>query len=234
MKNIIKIMIVALATITFAGCDDITTDGVTRITYYPKLTLLGDNPLLLNKGETFTDPGANGIMNGEDITSQIVTSGSVNTNVSGFYSIAYSAVNADGFSATVTRKVAVVDPNSFASAYFGESKISNNAARHYFDAPINITDNGNGTYTIDDLVGGFQFWGLNPGFEPNYDFHLETIVRLNGNAVEAVSYGSWYWGATGKDLQAGTYDSVTGTVSLTVGYGANIITVTLTKALYGN
>ena len=52
-------------------------------------------------------------MGGEDVSAKIQTSGSVNTNQMGFYKLNYIVVNEDGFSASATRTVAVVNPNSF-------------------------------------------------------------------------------------------------------------------------
>jgi hypothetical protein len=229
MKN--KIIFLAVITLVLAGltsCDKDTSGGLTRITYYPVLTVLGDEVATVNKGETYTDAGVYVELNGEDISDQVVVTSTVNTSKIGIYTVSYKVTNEDGFSATATRSVFVVDHTSLASAYFGESYL--NDARHYYGAPIIIEANNDGTYTIDDLVGGFQFWGLNPGFEPAYDFHFETVLELHAdNSITARSYGSWYSGFPAPVLTSGTYDPATGTVTLNVGYSSNSILVTLTK-----
>jgi hypothetical protein len=228
MKNkLIFLTVIALAIIGLSSCDKDTTAGLTRITYYPTITILGDEITVIDKGNTYTDLGVYAELNGEDVSGQVEVISNVNTANIGIYTVSYKVTNTDGFSAVATRTVFVVDRNSLASAYFGESQYG---ARHYYNAPIIIKDNGNGTYTIDDLVGGFQFWGLNPGFEPAYDFHFEAILELNlDNSISARSYGSWYSGFPVPSLTSGAYDPVNGVVTLNVQYSTGTINVTLTK-----
>ena len=44
-----------------------TTEGQTGTTYYPVITLLGDELGIIAVGEEFQDPGCDAIMNGEDV-----------------------------------------------------------------------------------------------------------------------------------------------------------------------
>ena len=70
---------------------------------------------------------------GEDISEKVKVTGSVDSSTPGFYNLVYSVANVDGFSVTKTRQVMVVNPDSFASAYQGESQAG---TRHYTGAPI--------------------------------------------------------------------------------------------------
>ena len=156
-KNILFASLFALAaSAMLISCDDDESEGLSRITYYAILELNGDQFASTQIGEPFNDPGCVATMAGEDVSDQIVTTGSVNTNAMGYYTINYSVVNPDGFAASASRKVAVVDKNNFASTYWGESQYG---ARHYFNAPIVISDNGDGTYLINDFAGGFYSYG---------------------------------------------------------------------------
>lgn len=68
----------------------------------PIITVNGDNPYIINQlGATYIDPGATS-NNGETI----ITSGVVDTNKVGIYTITYSSTNSTG---TATRKVEVRD-----------------------------------------------------------------------------------------------------------------------------
>jgi hypothetical protein len=52
MKNkIIFLTFVTLAAIGPQSCDKDATAGLTRVTYYPTLTILGDPVAAINKGE---------------------------------------------------------------------------------------------------------------------------------------------------------------------------------------
>ena len=150
----------ALAAPVLTSCSDDESEGKSRITYYAVLEMNGEAYMTTPVGSTFNDPGCVATMGGEDVSDQIQVTGSVNTNAVGFYKLGYTVVNADGFPASASRTVAVVDPNNFASAYFGESKYG---TRHYYNAPIAITNNGDGTYTIEDILGGFYCYGRYPG-----------------------------------------------------------------------
>lgn len=72
------------------------------------LTLNGDATVYLIEGSTFNDLGAKAVDNkGNDLSSQIVKSGSVNTNVAGTYKITYSITNYNGQVLSVVRNVVV-------------------------------------------------------------------------------------------------------------------------------
>lgn len=219
-------MMLALAAPVLTSCSDDESEGKSRITYYAVLEMNGDAYMTTPVGGSFNDPGCKATMGGEDVSDKIQVTGSVNTNTVGFYKLGYTVVNADGFPASASRTVAVVDPNNFASAYFGESQYG---SRHYYNAPIAIKDNGDGTYTIDDILGGFYCYGRYPSYLGVLDFFLDAVIKLNAdNSIELVSYGNWYWGDDVPDFLNGSYDPSTGVVSLNMDFGAPF-TVKLTK-----
>ena len=223
-KNIIYAMLLALGVITLASCDK-DTEGLSRITTYAVLEMNGESFVKVNVGGSFNDPGCVATMGGEDVSDQIQVNSNLDTSKPGFYNVSYVVYNEGGFPASASRTVMVVDPNNFASSYLGESEFG---ARHYYNAPINITKRADGTYLIDDLAGGFYCYGRYPGYEPTYDFHLEAILQLNAdNTIEALAQGSWYWGDPMEDV-SGSYDPATGTIKLVMDFGAPFY-VTLTK-----
>ncbi len=228
-KNIFFLMALTAAAFTFSSCSDEESEGKSRITTYAVLEMNGDSFVKLNVGESFDDPGCVATMGSEDVSDKITTVTNLDTNTPGFYTVNYSVKNEDGFAASTSRDVMVVDPNNFASAYLGESQFG---ARHYYDAPINITKRADGTYLIDDLGGGLYFWGRYPGYEPTYDFHLEAVLKLNDdNTIDVLAQGSWYWGSGAEEnfaITSANYDPETGTVSFVMDFGAPYY-VTLTK-----
>jgi hypothetical protein len=224
-KNILFATMLAMAApFVLTSCSDDESEGKSRITYYAILDMNGDANMSTPLGQAFNDPGCVATMAGEDVSDQIVTTGSVNTNALGFYTINYKVVNPDGFSASASRTVAVVDKNNFASTYWGESQYG---ARHYFNAPISITSQGGNTYLINDILGGFYAYGRYPGYP--YDFLLEALITLNDdNSISLVEFGDWYWGDDVPDLIDGSYDPAAGTITLNMDFGAPF-TVVLTK-----
>ncbi|HEX5749023.1 MAG TPA: kelch repeat-containing protein [Archangium sp.] len=76
----------------------------------PLLTLRGGDSVSLVCGmDTYTDPGATATdVCAGDLSSQVTVSGSVNPNIPGSYTLAYSVKDAAGLEATATRVVEVV------------------------------------------------------------------------------------------------------------------------------
>ena len=211
---------ISIMSLGFTSCNDDEDQGTdTRVTYFANLELAGDDFMVLNVGDTYEEPGYVATEGADDITDKVSVSGTVNTSVCGFYDIVYSVANADNFAIDAVRTVMVKDPNNFASAYLAETK-------NYSGAPIVISDNGDGTYTISDVMGGFYFYYYYPGYEPTYDFHLEAIVKLKeDNTLEQVGAGSWYFSSK-PTIKSGSYDPAKGTVTWTT---SNNLSVTLTK-----
>ncbi len=74
----------------------------------PTITLLGANPLNVQQGSAFTDPGATANDNEDgDLTSNIVKTGTVDTTTVGTYTLTYTVTDSGGLTATVTRTVNV-------------------------------------------------------------------------------------------------------------------------------
>ncbi len=212
-------MLLCAGAFVMSSCDK-DTEGMTWITYYPSIEILGDDPAVINLGETYVDQGCTAEMNGEDVSDRISVDSEVNSNEVGSYSINYIVYNDDGFSASASRTVYVVNPTSIATIYMSE--VQNSSGRyHYYNAPIIISDNGDGTYLVDDILGGFCFYGYYAGYEPSYDFHAEANIAIadDGTVTLVGEVGNWY-GKTGWGydtvINSGTYDAATKTFDLSV------------------
>lgn len=89
------------------------TEATVTDTTAPTITLLGQNPMTLTVGDTFTDPGATASDNVDgNISGSIVVAGdTVNTAAAGTYTITYNVSDTATNPATQeTRTVIVVDP----------------------------------------------------------------------------------------------------------------------------
>ncbi|GHU08160.1 hypothetical protein FACS189431_3910 [Alphaproteobacteria bacterium] len=80
----------------------------------PTITLNDSDPMSVLVGTTFTDPGATANDNVDgDLTSAIVTTGSVNTSVLGQYTLTYTVTNTANQTTTKTRTVNVASTVEF-------------------------------------------------------------------------------------------------------------------------
>lgn len=98
------------------GCTSNCGGGGGSTAQPPTITLLGDNPMSITQGASFTDPGAvaHDPQDG-DITSKIVETGSVDTSVVGTTTLHYNVKDSQGLSAPEVMRTVVVhsQPNQF-------------------------------------------------------------------------------------------------------------------------
>ena len=154
-----------LVTITAAAANHTSATASATIleddlpdTVKPVITLIGDNPLLLANGATYTDPGAK-VTDNVDAERTITGSGTVNTAVQGDYTVTYNANDAAGNVAdAVTRTVRVAAPVVVESTYAewsgGAALDSAGLAKYAIGGASSLTAN-DGAKPTTALTGGF-------------------------------------------------------------------------------
>jgi len=111
MKYILKIALAAVLFFLFSCNKETIVDtpeqvGISKVTYYVVLTLKGPAFQSVVMGTAYVDSGATAEENGKPTT--YTTSGTVDINSEGIYTITYTAVNQDGYPSSITRNVAVI------------------------------------------------------------------------------------------------------------------------------
>ena len=223
MKKNILFMALAVASFALTSCSDDTSEGKSRITYYPTIELTGGDFCVTEKGKAFTDPGFVSIMGGEDVSDKVVVTGSVDTNKSGLYTLTYTtAKNSDGFGASASRTVFVLDPNDAAEGVFmnqasGNRIYNGNTVAYGRDFRVIVYSNGDGTYSVDDLFGGW--YCQRAGYGTKYA--MGGIISIAGDGtitlLDSLVPG---WGDSLDDL-TGSFDAATSTYSLVAVYNGN-------------
>lgn len=105
MKKIFIYLYLA-STIIFLSCDAEETNDVSLVTNYATVEIIGDLTTIINVGDSFTDLGATSVIAGSP--AEYNTTGSVDTNSPGVYTLTYETINADGFPASARRVVIVM------------------------------------------------------------------------------------------------------------------------------
>jgi P2-related tail formation protein len=76
----------------------------------PVITILGNNPVSINVGSIYNDDGATALDDVDgDVTDYIITTGTVNPNIPGSYTITYTVEDSAGNEAIASRTVNVID-----------------------------------------------------------------------------------------------------------------------------
>lgn len=216
-KNILYTMLFALVALVMTSCGDKKSEGLSRITYYPSIELEGDSYIVWEKGTPYVDPGYISMMNGEDVTAEVTVSGAPDVTKSGIYNVTYTTKkNEDGFDASASRTVVVLDPNSEIEGFYltqpdSYRSYNGNDVAYKNAYEILIIDNGDGTLTVDDLFGGW--YCQRAGYGTNYAAFGHISLAEDGTVglIDSIVPG---WGDSLDDL-TGTYEDGVFTIDAT-------------------
>jgi hypothetical protein len=190
----IKYTAIAILTGMLFACEpDKVTEGISDITFFPVITMKGEQWDQVPLGTKYTDPGVESKENADVITTKIT--GAVDETKAGVYTIRYDAVNKDGYASTEYRYVGVIDP-----AVAG-TDISGTYKRNAGEMGIsNVTKVSGNLYHTDNIGGvaipnaglGVYFYHYAKG-KLGVPFQLtpgNSFEASNGAIVEGTQY-SW-------------------------------------------
>lgn len=188
-KILYKTLLILFA--VFISCNnEKTSEGVSRITYYNEIELIGDTDYVVEQGTPFVDPGAIASENDLDVSDNIVTSGTVDETTVGYYVITYEIENVDGFSKSIERNVFVLPTDRTKSDIYTGTYTGTVSTGIHADAS-EINHIGNGLYSCSDFIGGRYNIGF--GYGPAYKLSGYFYVNGDGLSHDALVINS-VWG----------------------------------------
>lgn len=226
MKKVIYSLLFFCGLIGLWSCEK-TTEGLTDVTYYVNFEMNGDDPMLVQVGSSFTDPGVVALEGEEDVTASVTINSDVNASQIGLYSVSYSAENADGFSSSVKRTVIVYDPAVTTDAsgnYTVDSSVSYrnmNGAQAPFkgDFSVSVELVAPGIFAVSDFLGGWYDQGAAYGST----YAMKGYFKLNAdNTIEPLSSFVAGWGDSMDRMTGGKYDPETGQITWSVDYAGQM------------
>jgi len=218
-KNIFYIMALALLTVGFTACEKQSAKQ-TKVTAYAAIELAGPAYEIIAINSPYTEPGYTATMDGKDVTDQVVITGAVDPTKSGIYTPTYSVTNPDGFVASTSRKVIVIDPANAIEGFWTNDPSS---TRTYKGATVAfgsafetlVIDNGDGTIYVDDLFGGWY----SQGFDYGDTYNMNSVLSLDSDGTLELlgSYiPSWKDGADW--VKDGKWDATAKTITYKMQY----------------
>ena len=118
MKNIYSSLVILLTSLLLVACGGGGSAGSADIpiqtdTVAPVITLIGEDTITLEFGDTFTEPGATATdaVDG-DLTASMVMTGSVDNSTKGTYTLSYNVKDTAGNPATEVKRVVTVEPET--------------------------------------------------------------------------------------------------------------------------
>jgi len=241
--NPVDTAVVGVYTVTYNVTDangnaaaEVTRTVTVVDTTVPVITLLGENPVTIEVGDTYTDLGATASDTYDgDITSSIVTVNPVDTDVVGQYTVTYNVSDANSNAAVeVNRTVNVVDTTIPIITLTGDATVTIEVGTTYTDLGATAIDTYDGDITssivtvnpVDtDVVGQYTVTynvsdaNSNAAVEVNRTVNVVDttipIITLSGDATVDIEVGSTYTdeGATASDTYDGDITSSIVTVS---------------------
>lgn len=207
---------------------ELTSANVTtKVTTYAVITLAGNNPVILEPGIPYVEPGAS-TNTGDEIT----ITGTVDENTIGQYEITYSAINEDGFPSSNSRDVCVNYTGDLVTGiegvYLCDVSRVDPAETHSGLGYVFIIDNGDGTYELTHALGGFYSLGRGYGYDYEGQGAIITANDIPGNDF-TVSDGfvpAWGDNCSVIDFRV---DPETGTITYTTLYVIYEFHITLTQ-----
>ncbi len=208
MKKIIYSLFICMLLAGLNSCEDDTTWDTSKITYFVDLQINGEETVYVELGDEYVDEGATATENGEEVDME--TTSDVDVENMGFYTVTYSATNADGYSSSVTRSVIVYDPTCLTGLegdYNGS--VVRNGTNSYSGNPVTLTaTDATGIYEISDWIAGYYDVGYDYGSA--YAFTGYIAITSDYKVVCVSEEDPWDGGADNMD---GTYDPKTGVIS---------------------
>ena len=243
MKKILFNIMMCAGLVALASCEKkVTTEDPSTVTYYVSFELNGDATMLVPVNAAFKDPGVIATENGADVNDHVVVTitdpngtalKSIPTDAPGLYTVDYSAVNADGFPASISRTVIVYDPAVTATiegtyATDIDQTIYNKnpfsawiAAKGYpgNSATVTFTEVAPGFFNCSDLLAGWYCQIRGYGSK----YNMTGIVTLNAdNTLTLIKSYIAGWGDSLDYIENAVYDPATGTITYDSSYAGQI------------
>lgn len=226
MKKIIYSLFMCLAFV-LSSCEDETSQDTSKITYFTDFEMAGDQTTLIPVGTPYTEAGVTVTEGGNDITSSMVVTGSVDTDKIGIYTINYAATNVDGFASSVSRTVVVYNPEitaDMSGTYTVEGgtyrlSITSGAEVPYSGYNITISQIAPGIFYVNDFFAGY--YELRAGYGSSYA--MTGYISLEAdNSLSPLSSVVAGWGDSLDNL-SGQFNPETGALNWDAGYAGSMM-----------
>jgi hypothetical protein len=198
MKKIQYLTLIVASAFAVFSCDE-DSEGVSRITHYPVITLNGDDQLFIDKGAEYTEPGGVALEGESEITLDVDYTGTyftgpvsnIDTSIPDVYSATYTAINKDGFPGVATRTIYVAgqgDLTTNLEGLYTATVVRNGVVSPQYQnlEYVIIAKTGANTYQLSDGIAGY--YDLGRLYGPGYAA-LDATFTANNIATDNFTFG---------------------------------------------
>jgi hypothetical protein len=193
-----KVLSLLFAAAVLGGCEK-DTEGVSRTTYYPIITLNGEEEVFIETDQPYVEPGGVALEAGSEIGLDVSYTGTyftgatstINTALADRYTASYTAYNKDGFPGIASRTVYVAGKGDLVNSIEGlytSTVVRNNAtgAQYTNMGYVIIRKVDDDTYAISDGIGGY--YDIGRAYGPGYAA-LGATVTANDISADDFTFG---------------------------------------------
>lgn len=223
------------------GCDKESEgwQNVT-ITYYVSFNFdlaegtdqFGNQKILVEQGTTYdVNKNFTATEGDTDVTDKTAINGTVDTNALGYYTVDYSAVNTDGYSASARIGVLVYANDAPSTDISGNYLADVDRTPEYYGPftglSAKITKVAPGIFYMNRMLGNYYYEGA--GLSSFGSVFSHGYVKFNAdNTITHLYSWSPYWETSSPFVEDGTYDPATGVIEYTAKFLGRYFHVVLT------
>ena len=226
-KFIYKIIPVLIIAVLSSCTQDLDTEGISRVTIFPTMELVGDETVIVNIGSAYSDEGVIAKAGEDEIPVEVSYLGeyygkkTVDTSVPDMYNVTYSAANSDGIKLNSTlRTIWVAKTGDLVNSIEG-LYISNVQRAPSFTQGdeknmkyVIISKKGDNTYEISHAIGGYYDYGraYGSGYAARGAIITANNIVTNDFSISQAEFPIW---GNVVDITDFTVDAGAKTISFT-------------------
>ena len=167
-----------------------TTTKVRRVIYtaksneLPLIEMLGDNPLLLNQGEVFIEPGVIGRDKEDGIISHKIKTvlNTIDSSKVGTYEVKYELTDSGNATVHATRRVSVVSNGKPVILLIGDSTVYLNLGEDYVERGATARDREDGDITSQLVIDSSHLNTAKAG-----EYNIVYTVKDSDNNIQSIT-----------------------------------------------
>jgi len=211
----------------FTACDEDDTEDIS-VEY--SLDLKTGTNLVIQLGDSYSEPGYKAIYDGADVTDKVVVEGTVDPNTVGLYIVEYAYTIPNGEIISLEREVIVADMSittDISGTYIvqeGTHRIRQGVRTDFSETKVVIKKIAPGFFSVSNLIGGYYSEWNDYG-----DRYAATgyIQLKEDNSIALLSSLVTGWGDSLSALDKAAYTPADNTIYWEAGYAGMVFYVNM-------
>jgi hypothetical protein len=192
----------------------------------PSITILGDNPVTISLNSAYTDAGAtaNDDKDG-DVTSSITQTNDVDVNLTGTYTVTYTATDKAGNTGTETRTVIVKNDADYLEGTYNVSETCDGVVQTPYTETVSASSNINKRI----IFSKFANYSNNTNIYANVTGTVIDLPSQTATGIGSLNESHSFSGAPGGTISGNNFGLIYTDVNNSAGGASTTCTATFVK-----